>query len=80
MWVDDKVYAYGRNHPLQEGIVVLNNGYDGQQRDIPLTPENRLIKDGTVLVDSLTGEKVTVQNGRIHVNLPAKGARIYFPE
>jgi len=80
MWVDDKVYAYGRNHPLQEGIVVLNNGYDGQQRDIPLTPENRLIKDGTVLVDSLTGEKVTVQNGRIHVNLPAKGARIFFPE
>ncbi|OQA19671.1 MAG: Beta/alpha-amylase precursor [bacterium ADurb.Bin363] len=80
MWVDDQIYAYGRNHPLEEAIVVLNNAHGTQERDIPLRPENQLIKDGTKLIDRLTGEKVTVKNGKIHVNLPAKEARIYFPE
>ncbi len=77
MWVDDQVYSYGRNHILEEVVVVLNNSHDNQERDIPLRADNKIIKDGTVLVDMLTGEKVTVKNGKVHASVPAKKSRIY---
>jgi len=78
MWQDDKILAYSRLHPEQEGIVVLNNGYDTQHRDIPLRTESAL-KDGTVLKDLLTGDKVTVQGGKIHTEIQGKKARIFVP-
>ncbi len=78
MWQDDKIYAYGRQTPKDESVVVLNNGYDNQERDIPLRPESG-IKNGTVLKDLLTGETVTVQNGKIHAKCGGKQARIYVP-
>jgi hypothetical protein len=58
---------------------VLNNGSDSQSRDIPLRAESSL-KNGTVLKDQLTGETVTVQNGKIHVQSSGKGARIFLPQ
>jgi alpha-amylase len=78
MWQDDKIYAYSRMVPDQEAIVVLNNGHDGQERDIPLRAESHL-KNGTVLKDMLTGETVKVENGKIHARLNGKMARIFLP-
>lgn len=79
MWVDDQIFAFGRNHPEEEAIVVLNNSDDNQHRDIPLRPENEIIKDGTHLLDVLSGEFVTVKNGKIPADLGPKKARIFFP-
>jgi|GEM_PF-181373 len=76
MWQDDKIFAYARQTPNEEAIVVLNNGYDQQDRDITLRAESQ-IKNGTVMKDLLTGDKVTVQNGKIHVSAQGKGARIF---
>jgi len=76
MWQDDKIYSYSRMHPDQEAIVVLNNAYDTQQRDIPLRAESK-IKDGTVLKDLMSGEKVTVRGGKIHVDPGGKKAQIF---
>ena len=78
MWQDDKILAYSRLHPDQEAVVVLNNAYDTQHRDIPLRAESNL-KDGTVLQDVLTGDKVTVQGGKIHAEIQGKKARIFLP-
>jgi alpha-amylase len=78
MWQDDKIYAYSRMVPDQEAIVVLNNGFDGQERDIPLRAESHF-KNGTVLKDMLTGETVKVENGKIHARLNGKMARIFLP-
>ena len=80
MWVDDKIYGFGRIHPDQEAVVFLNNGQGTESRQVPLRPENRLIADGTVLVDALSGEEVTVQGGKIPVELGPKSARIFFPK
>ncbi len=78
MWQDDQVYSYGRVHDQGEAVVVLNNAGDKQVRDIPLRSESKL-KDGQVMKDVLTGNTVTVQNGRIHSELDGKRAAIYFP-
>lgn len=76
MWQDDKIYSYSRMHPEQEAIVVLNNAYDTQQRDIPVRAESK-IKDGTVLKDLISGEKVTVKNGKIHIQTGGKKSQIF---
>jgi len=76
MWQDDKIYSYSRMHPEQEAIVVLNNAYDTQQRDIPLRAESK-IKDGTVLKDLMSGERVTVRGGKIHIQPGGKKAQIF---
>ena len=76
MWQDDRIYSYSRMHPDQEAIVVLNNAYDTQQRDIPLRAESK-IKDGTVLKDLMSGEKVTVRGGKIHIQPGGKKAQIF---
>ena len=78
MWQDDQVYAYGRVHPQGEAVVVLNNSPSDQTRDIPLRAESQL-KDGTVMKELLTGETVTIQNGRIQSHLGGKKAGIYMP-
>ncbi|MNL42583.1 hypothetical protein D3C87_1650460 [compost metagenome] len=60
-------------------MVALNNDGRAQHRLIPLRAESKL-KEGTVLVDRLTGERVTVQGGKIQVSLEAKQARIFCAE
>ncbi len=78
MWQDDQIYSYGRVHPEGEAVVVLNNSADPQTREIPLRAESQ-IKEGTVLKDLLSGQTVTVQNGKIRSELGAKKAGIYMP-
>lgn len=78
MWQDDAIYAYGRLTAQEEAIVVLNNDGGRQEREIPLRAESRL-KDGTQLVDRLSGEKVVVSQRKIRVTLPGKGALILSP-
>lgn len=80
MWVDDLLYGFSRLHPEEEAVVFLNNGEGHEQRQVPLRPENRLIQEGTVLVDALSGEEVTVQDGKIPVEMGPKSARIFFPK
>ncbi|HEY9900217.1 MAG TPA: alpha-amylase family glycosyl hydrolase [Pantanalinema sp.] len=75
MWQDDQVYAYLRQAPDDEAVVALNNDDRSQQRLIPLRAESKLV-EGTVLVDRLTGDRVTVKSGKIQVSLGAKQARI----
>lgn len=75
MWQDDDVYAYARQVKGDEAVVVLNNDGRTQSRTLPLRAESQL-KDGTKLVDALTGESVTVSGGRIGVSLAGKQARI----
>lgn len=78
MWADDAVYAYLRQSPDAEAIVVLNNDWRRQDRQIPLRAESRL-REGESLVDALTGDRVTVRNRRIDVAIGGKQARIFLP-
>ncbi len=78
MWQDDKVLAYGRISENQEAVVVLNNGYEKAERDIPIHADSS-IKDGTVLKDAITGEKVVVKDGKIHASIDPKRAGIFIP-
>ncbi|MEW6279483.1 MAG: alpha-amylase family glycosyl hydrolase, partial [Candidatus Eremiobacterota bacterium] len=78
MWQDDQIYSYGRVHPQGEAVVVLNNAYDTQTREIPVRPESKL-RDGTVLQDLMTGRTVTVRNGRSPAQVDRKSAAIYVP-
>jgi hypothetical protein len=78
MWQDDQIYAYGRVHPQDEAVVVLNNSPHEQTREIPVLAESRL-REGMALKELLTGETVTIQNGRIHSKLGGKQAAIYMP-
>ena len=79
MWQDDQIYCFGRRHEGQECITVLNNSYDYQSRDIPLR-EGSPLHDGDVMVDALTGDRFTVQNGRINVGVADKHGRVLVPE
>lgn len=78
MWQDDQIYAFGRVAEGGEAVVVLNNSPDSQTREIPVRPESK-IRDGTVLKEVLTGQTVTVENGRIRSQLGGKSAGIYMP-
>ncbi|MCL5036440.1 MAG: alpha-amylase family glycosyl hydrolase [Chloroflexi bacterium] len=78
MWQDDQLYAYSRKSPEEEAIVVLNNSYDTASREIPLRAESGL-KDGTVMKDLLTGEKVTIAGGKIKVEMGSKQPRVFVP-
>lgn len=78
MWQDDQVYAFDRKSDHGEAVVVLNNADATQSRDIPLRAESQLA-NGTVLQDMLTGEKTTVQDGKIHCEVGGRSARIYLP-
>jgi alpha-amylase len=78
MWQDDQVFAYSRLHEKEEAIVVLNNNSEMQTRNIPIRAESK-IKDGTVLKELLTGQKVTVKDGKIESRLGGRSAGIYMP-
>lgn len=78
MWQDDKVLAYSRSCPEQEAIVILNNNYNPEYREIPLRAESG-IKDGTVMMDKMTGKTVTVQNGKICATIDPKRPGIFVP-
>jgi alpha-amylase len=79
MWQDDKVFVFDRKADKDEAIVVLNNGWDRQVRDIPLRAESEL-RDGAVLKDAITGRTVTVQNRRVHVEMDGKKPLILLPQ
>ncbi|MFA5506391.1 MAG: alpha-amylase family glycosyl hydrolase [Vulcanimicrobiota bacterium] len=78
MWQDDQVYAFDRKSEHGEAIVVFNNAETEQHRAMPLRAESKL-QDGTVLKDLLSERTVTVKDGRIEQNLPAKSAGIFVP-
>lgn len=71
MWEDDQIYAFSRITPDDEAVVVLNNSYDNQYREIPIRKESEM-KDGTVLKDALSGQEYTIQNGKLKINLNRK--------
>lgn len=68
MWVDDAVYAFSRATEKEEVIAVFHNGTQPGHRGIPLRSESNL-RDGTVLVDALSGKEFTVRDGRLDVPL-----------
>lgn len=68
MWVDDSVYAFSRATDSEEIISVFHNGTEASQRDIPLRAESHL-RDGTVMVDVLSGKELTVHDRRIELPL-----------
>ena len=68
MWVDDSVYAFSRATESEEIISVFHNGTEASQRDIPLRAESNL-RDGTVMVDVLSGKEFTVNDHRIELPL-----------
>lgn len=78
MWQDDKVFAFSRQCPEQEAIVILNNAHNSEYREIPIRPESG-IKDGTVMKDLMTGDTVTVKGGKICANIAAKRPGIFVP-
>lgn len=71
MWRDKDIYAFSRMHTDDEAIVVMNNGYDNQYREIPLRKESEL-KNGDVLKDALTGQEFTVTDNKLKLNLGKK--------
>ena len=72
MWKDDQIYSYLRKSGSDEVIVVLNNGYDSQSRNIPLRDESG-IDEGTQLQDLLSGRTITVSQDReIQVDMEPK--------
>jgi alpha-amylase len=79
MYVDDDVFAFSRLHPEQEAIVVMNNGSSAHDREIAMRPESQM-KDGTMLKDALSGDRVKVENGKIKTRVNEKSARIFFKE
>ncbi|MCE1248224.1 MAG: hypothetical protein LWY06_16410 [Firmicutes bacterium] len=71
MWRDDQVFAFDRYLPDEEAVVVLNNSYDNQYREIPMRAESNL-KNGTVMKDALTGTEYTINDGKLKLNLQRK--------
>ncbi|MCD6309310.1 MAG: hypothetical protein J7M18_01270 [Candidatus Eremiobacteraeota bacterium] len=78
MWQDDRVYSYSRQADNEEIIVVMNNGYDRESREIPLRAESRL-PDGTILKDLLSSQTITVIGRKIKVQLDGKRPAIFVP-
>jgi alpha-amylase len=68
MWVDDGVYAFSRATDSQEIISVFHNGTQGGHRSIPLRAESNF-KDGTVLVDVLSGKEFVVKDRKLDLPL-----------
>lgn len=75
MWSDDAVYAFSRATEKEEVIAVFHNGMEASHRGIPLRAESQL-RDGTVLVDTLSGQEFTVNDGRIELPLEPLTPRI----
>ncbi|MFP4496670.1 MAG: alpha-amylase family glycosyl hydrolase [Vulcanimicrobiota bacterium] len=71
MWKDDQVFSYSRITRDDEALVILNNSYSDQYREIPLREESHT-ENGTVLKDVLTGQKITVQDKKIKVKMGRK--------
>lgn len=68
MWADDAVYAFSRATDSEEIVSVFHNGMEAGQRNIPLRAESH-IKDGTVMVDVLSGREFTVKDRRLDLSL-----------
>lgn len=68
MWVDDAVYAFSRAKDSDEIIAVFHNGPEASHRSMPLREESEL-RDGTVLVDVLSGKEFTVKDRRLELPL-----------
>lgn len=78
MWQDDDVYAYLRQAPDSEAIVILNNDPSSQARTLPLRAECRMT-DGTRVIDQISGAAFTVQHHQLTVTVPGKQALILLP-
>jgi len=78
MWQDDQIYAFMRQAPDSEAIVLLNNAWNTQTRQVPLRAESRAA-EGSVWTDALSGETFTVKNRALLVDVPSKHARILLP-
>ncbi len=71
MWMHDQILSYSRLTPDDEAIVVLNNSYDDQYREIPIRKESSL-QNGDVLKDAITGQEFTVTDGKLKLTTHRK--------
>jgi glycosidase len=71
MWKDDKIYCFSRMSADDEVIVILNNDGNECYREIPLRPESE-IRNGTLLIDAMTGAKHRVERGEIKLRIAGK--------
>ena len=74
MWADDNIYAYSRLTEDHEVIVIINNS-GNTRRNISLRAESKLA-NGTVLVNLLKGDTVTVQNRALDISINMNEAKI----
>lgn len=79
MYRDDQVFAYARVYRDKEAVIILNNSYQDQTREVPIITESSL-KNGDKLKDVLTGREFTVIDGRIKANIHRKQPLILIPE
>jgi len=79
MWQDDQVYAFSRQTDDAEAIAVFNTSGSEQQRSMPLRGESELA-NGTRLKDLLSGQVVTVRDGRIDLKLGARQSAVLVKE
>ncbi|MBI2252109.1 MAG: alpha-amylase [Armatimonadetes bacterium] len=75
MWQDEKVFAFSRLHREEEVIVVFNNSYQPQIREIPIRNESNL-KDNAVLHNLLGDDNLVIKNHKIKVTLNGKESKI----
>ncbi|MCE7870698.1 hypothetical protein DYH09_10000 [bacterium CPR1] len=68
---DREVYAYARLHPKDSVVVALNNATEVSRRELRMPSE---VKEGTRFEDALTGQVVTVKDGQVAVEIPARQA------
>lgn len=81
--VTSHTLAFSRTLKNQEMVIALNNSEKPQKVTIPLEPSSKslqpLLKEGTVMEDLLSGQKVTVSGKRISLTLPPKSTLILAP-
>lgn len=85
LYVSPRVYAFARTFPGDLQLIVLNNGDDPVDLEIPLHANPRLpgiakaeLVEGVTLLNALKpDERATVSQSALRVRLPAKAAGIY---
>lgn len=73
--IETKQYAFARKAGDDLAIVALNNQADSFSSAVPVTDLG--LKDGTVLVDQISGAKVKVANGAFTPALTGRAGAIY---
>jgi hypothetical protein len=76
--VGDQAYAYARVGGGDPVVVVINNGSEPLDMDVPVRPAG--CAEGTVLEDRLgAAGSSRVEDGRLRVTLPRRAAALYAP-